>query len=150
VIVNDTDHLWGQQGGDGVWVWRSFTRGLNVLFMEELLPSPMWQDSARDAMGQVRRYSQKIDLPRMVPAPELGQTGYMLADQGREYLAFQEGDQRESRMDPRNALESFAVDWLDVMTGEAVPGRPIEGGGHRLLTTPFSGPAVAHVKRSGS
>src|SRR5262249_37173526 len=30
VIVNDTDHLWGHQGGDGVWVWKSVTRGLNV------------------------------------------------------------------------------------------------------------------------
>jgi hypothetical protein len=36
------------------------------------------------------------------------------------------------------------------MTGKAVPGRPIEGGGRRLLTTPFPGPAVARVKRSGS
>ena len=31
VIVNDTDHLWGHTGGDNVWVWKSFTRGLNVL-----------------------------------------------------------------------------------------------------------------------
>ena len=95
VIVNDTDHLWGHQGGDNVWVWRSFLRGLNVLFMEELLPSPTWQDSARDAMGQVRRFSRKIDLARMVPVPELVQTGYVLADRGREYLAFQDGGQGE-------------------------------------------------------
>ena len=57
--MNDTDHLWGHTGGDNIWVWRSFTRGLNVLFMEELLPSPTWQDSARTAMGQVRRYADR-------------------------------------------------------------------------------------------
>ncbi len=51
VIVNDTDHLWGHAGGDAVWVWKSFCRGLNVLFIEELTPSPTWQNSARNAMG---------------------------------------------------------------------------------------------------
>ncbi|MCI0625265.1 MAG: hypothetical protein L0387_27080 [Acidobacteria bacterium] len=30
VIVNDTDHLWGHTGGDSVWVWKSFTRGMQV------------------------------------------------------------------------------------------------------------------------
>ena len=34
VIVNDTDHLCGHNCGDAVWVWKSFCRGLNVLFME--------------------------------------------------------------------------------------------------------------------
>jgi hypothetical protein len=57
VIVNDTDHLWGHQGGDAVWVWRSFTRGLNVLFMEELTPSPTWQDSARQ--GKIISFPRK-------------------------------------------------------------------------------------------
>jgi hypothetical protein len=150
VIVNDTDHLWGHQGGDAVWVWRSFLRGLNILFMEELLPSPTWQDSARDAMGQVRRFSQKIDLARMVPAPELAQTGYVLADRGREYLAFQDGGQGEFWIELKDAPGTFAVEWLDVMTGKSVPGRTIEGGGRRPITTPFPGPAVAHLKKSGS
>jgi hypothetical protein len=141
---------WGHQGGDNVWVWRSFLRGLNVLFMEELLPSPTWQDSARDAMGQSRRFSRKIDLARMVPVPELVQTGYVLADRGREYLAFQDGGQGEFWIELKDAPGTFAVEWLNVTTGKAVPGRPIEGGGRRLLTTPFPGPAVAHVKWSGS
>jgi hypothetical protein len=150
VIVNDTDHLWGHQGSDGVWVWRSFLRGHNVLFMEELLPSPTWQDSARDAMGQARRFSREIDLARMMPAPALVQTGYALADRGREYLAFQDGSQGEFWIELKDAPGTYSVEWLDVMTGKMVPGRPIEGGGRRLLTTPFPGPAVAHVKRAGS
>src|SRR4051794_5919211 len=33
VILNDTDHLWGG-GGDASWVWKSFTRGLNPIFMD--------------------------------------------------------------------------------------------------------------------
>ncbi len=34
VILTDTDHLWGI-GGDAAWVWKSFTRGLNPLFMAD-------------------------------------------------------------------------------------------------------------------
>src|SRR5262249_10157269 len=83
VIVNGRDPHWGRQGGDSAWVWKGFTRGLNVLFMEELLPSPTWQDSARVAMGQVRAFSLKIDLARAVPAPELSNTGYVLASKGQ-------------------------------------------------------------------
>ena len=33
VILTDTDHLWGI-GGDVPWVWKSFLRGLNPLFMD--------------------------------------------------------------------------------------------------------------------
>src|ERR1700722_1551908 len=67
VVVNDTDHLCGHDCADSGWVWECFCRGLNVLLMEDLSPSPTWQDSARTAMGQTRRWSQKIDLAHMVP-----------------------------------------------------------------------------------
>jgi hypothetical protein len=86
----------------------------------------------------------------MVTAPELVQTGHVLADRGREYLAFQDGGQGEFWIELEDAPRTFAVEWLDVLTGKAVPGQPTAGGGGRLLTTPFPGPAVAHVKRSGS
>ena len=33
VIVSDTDHLWGI-GGNAAWVWKSFLRGLNPIFMD--------------------------------------------------------------------------------------------------------------------
>ncbi len=51
VILSDTDHLGGHTVGDNIWVWKSFCRGLHALLMEDLTPSPAWQDSARDAMG---------------------------------------------------------------------------------------------------
>ena len=52
VVLLDTDHLWGHTGGDNIWAWRTFMRGMNPLFMEELSASPTWQDSARRGMGQ--------------------------------------------------------------------------------------------------
>lgn len=33
VILSDTDHLWGI-AGSREWVWKSFLRGLNPLFMD--------------------------------------------------------------------------------------------------------------------
>ena len=33
VIISDTDHLFGL-GGDRVWVWKIFTRGINPIFMD--------------------------------------------------------------------------------------------------------------------
>ncbi|HEV3167858.1 MAG TPA: DUF6298 domain-containing protein [Isosphaeraceae bacterium] len=147
VIVNDTDHLWGHTGGDSVWVWRSFTRGLNLLFMEELTPSPTWQDSARVAMGQVRRYSQRINLARMLPLPSLMQTGFVLADRGREYLAYQDGSQGEFSLDLQDAPGRFTVEWFDITQGKVIPARAVEGGARRVFTTPFPGPAVLYLKR---
>jgi len=149
VVVNDTDHLWGHTGGDSVWVWRSFTRGLNVLFMEELTPSPTWQDSARVAMGQVRAFSRTIDLAHMVPAPELAGTGYVLASKGQEYLVYQDGSLGEFSVDLRNVTGTFEVKWYDTNHSNFVPGKPVTGGGRRVLTTPFPGPAAVHLKRTG-
>src|SRR5260370_35724539 len=84
VIVNDTDHLCGHTCGDGVWVWKSLTRGLNVLFMEELPPSPIWQDSARDGMGQTRAFSEAVDLSQLEPRTDLASVKYCLANPGFE------------------------------------------------------------------
>jgi hypothetical protein len=148
VVVNDTDHLWGHQGGDAVWVWRSFTRGLNVLFMEELTPSPTWQDSARAAMGQVRRWAERIDLAHMEPVPRLAQTGYVLAGPGTEYLAFQDGSQGEFWVDLTGAAGEYAVEWFDITRGESKPGRAVRGGGRVLCTTPFPGPAALYLRRA--
>jgi hypothetical protein len=148
VVVNDTDHLWGHTGGDSAWVWKSFTRGLNVLFMEELTPSPTWQDSARVAMGQARRFADAIDLAHMPPKPELVQTGYLLAAPGREYLAYQDGSQGEFWIDLKDASGKFAVTWFDTATGKSHDGRPVAGGGRRVLTTPFPGAAAVHLKRA--
>jgi hypothetical protein len=147
VIVNDTDHLWGHTGGDSTWVWKSFTRGLNALFMEELSPSPTWQDSARVAMGQVRAFSQKTDLAHMVPAPELSATGYILASRGREYLAFQDGSLGEFWIDLKDAPGEFEVQWYDTTRGMFVPGKPATGGARRVFTTPFPGPAALYLTR---
>jgi hypothetical protein len=145
-IVSDTDHLWGHTGGDNVWVWKSFCRGLNVLFMEELSPSPTWQDSARTAMGQTRRYSEKMNLAAMVPRSDLAETSYCLADQGKEFLVFQLGNKGEFTVNMSSASGTFSAEWLNVNTGTTIVDKPVSGGAIRTFTTPFGGPAALYLK----
>jgi hypothetical protein len=146
VVVSDTDHLCGHTCGDNIWVWKSFARGLNVLFMEELTPSPTWHDSARVAMGQTRRFAEKINLAEMSPHDELASTRYCLAKPGSEYLVFQPGGRGEFTVNLSDAAGSFAVEWFDVNADKTLPGEAVEGGGRRIFRTPFPGPAVLYVK----
>ena len=149
VIVDDTDHLCGHTCGDTLWVWKCFYHGLNVLFMEDLSPSPTWQDSARDAMGQVRRFSERINLAQMVPVDNLSETRYCLANAGREYLAFQPGNKGEFALNLSESPGTFAVEWLNASTGATVQGEPVKGGGVRTFPTPFGGPGVLYLKILG-
>ncbi len=145
VVVSDTDHLWGHTGGDNIWVWRSFTRGLNVLFMEEMLPSPTWQDSARQAMGQIRRYAERMNLAAMKPDRKVAATGYALANRGREYLVFQ-SNKGEFTVDLSDAKGVFQGEWLDVNANRTIAAKTVEGGKSWTFTTPFPGPAALYLK----
>ena len=148
VVVNDTDHLCGHDCADSIWVWKCFCRGLNVLLMEDLSPSPTWQDSARTAMGQTRSWSQKIDLAHMVPdlRSEVSETKYCLANRGQEYLVFQEGSRGEFTVDLSDAPGSFTSEWFNVNTGATTAWKSVPGGGVRTFPTPFGGPAVLYLK----
>jgi hypothetical protein len=146
VIINDTDHLCGHTCGDNIWVWKSFCRGLNVLFMEELSPSPIWQDSARVAMGQTRRYAEKMNLAEMAPHNELASVRYCLAKPGSEYLIFQPGGRGVFTVNLKGAEGTLAVEWLNINADATVPGKPVQGGGARAFTTPFPGPAALYLK----
>ncbi len=145
VIVNDTDHLWGHTAGDSIWVWKSFCRGLNVLFMETLAPSPTWQDSARRAMGQTRAFSNRINLGSLQPNGELTSTCYCLARPGSEYVVFQ--PVFESFMvDLTGAPGQFTAHWSDTEAGDPIPAETVPGGKIHTIQAPFKGPSVLHLK----
>src|SRR5688500_18580594 len=42
VSIDDTDHIYGT-GGDAAWVWKTFLRGHNPIYMDPL----KWDDSLR-------------------------------------------------------------------------------------------------------
>lgn len=103
VVLSDTDHIWGI-GGDPAWVWRSFTRGLNILFMDPYTTQmrgifPLWQGAAsapaapqwepvRRAMGDAGVLARALPLDDMRPLGELASSGYCLAAAGQRYVAF--------------------------------------------------------------
>ncbi len=113
--------------------------------MEELLPSPTWQDSARVAMGQTRRYTEKMDLAAMIPDTKITNPGYCLVKRGIEYLAFQ-ADRGEFTLDLGDAPGTFTVEWLDINRNRAVAGKPVPGGAIRRFVTPFGGPSALYLK----
>ena len=108
MILSDTDHLWGI-GGNQAWVWKSFCRGLNPLFMDPYRnafneqeeqecarfraggdPAHGPHDGSRCARAWATRwpYAERMDLAAAIPHNELASSGYCLAEPGREYLVY--------------------------------------------------------------
>lgn len=149
VILNDTDHLWGI-GGNPQWVWKSFCRGLNPIFMDPYDGTVIggrlearW-DPVRRNLGHVLALAERLDLTRMTPRNGFASTGFCLVDPGAEYVVYlPEGGQAE--LDLSAADGALSVEWIDPLTGEATAGVPVEGGAKRAFTSPFAGDAVLHV-----
>jgi hypothetical protein len=175
VIINDTDHLWGH-GGNPVWVWKSFTRGLNPIFMDPWWPlyiesteniapwvfvggvlkdDPDYPDWAptRRAMGDTRHYADKMDLVAMTPQPDLVSTRYCLADPGREYLVYlpQGGSVTIDLRTPgrlHDPAARYAVEWFFPSIGRTLTlGKALAGGDYAVTTAPYTGDAVLYLKR---
>ncbi len=168
VIISDTDHLWGI-GGDRAWVWKSFTRGLNPIFMDPI-ERPRWE-SVRRAMGITLAYADRMNLSSMKPHGDLASSGYCLANPGREYLVYVplEVPSLESRrffhrfkqqirnirrlfgtrvtVDLLADTGPFQVEWLNPSSGEKKLGRPVQGGTKVSFTAPFRGDAVLYIRR---
>ncbi len=180
-IIVDTDHLWGY-GGDHTWVWKSFMRGLNPIFMDpwEPLPTstnpnnhpslPAWEP-LRTAMGDTRRYAEKIDLAAMEPRGDLTTTGYCLANPAKEYLIYlptneDSGERGSDRFHLRRSMswlrqlmggnqtvgvdlsessKTFRVEWFNPRTSETFSGGVRKGGSRQSFTAPFSADAVLYL-----
>jgi hypothetical protein len=165
VVLTDTDHLWGH-GAEVAWVWKSFTRGMNVLFMDpwEPIPAdmpfwvrngvslnrryhPLW-DPVRRNLGYTRQFAERMDLNACVPRNDLCTSTYCLADPGREYLCYFPCGGAEG-LDLWDAPGTFSGEWFNPDTGEARAGGEIEGGRRHALGSPFGGPAVLYLGRKG-
>jgi len=148
VILSDTDHLWGI-GGNQAWVWKSFLRGMNPLFMDPydgvVLGNrfdPKW-DPIRKSLGYTLRLANEMDLASMTPQNDLASTGYCLANAaaGGEYLVYlpEGGDVTVELSATPGTLN---VRWLDPTAGNCKPGGTTPGGAIRRFTAPLRGDAV--------
>jgi len=155
VVLADTDHLWGVPPAEEAetvrkWVWRSFLRGLQPIFMDPYrdarlgkAPDAVW-DPVRRAMGATLTWAKQVDLARTTPQGDLASTGYCLADDGREYLIYQpEG----GRFSARLPAGTYRAAWYDCSRAEQSPPRKVRapGGGVRLAP-PFEGDVLLHLK----
>lgn len=98
VILLDTDHICGICG-DRQWVWKSFTRGKNLIFMDQYDDSYRLNGggynqnnpndvSLRQNLGYTRSYANRMNLTAMTPQPNLCSTSYCLANPAEEGAAY--------------------------------------------------------------
>ena len=153
VVIVDTDHLWGE-GGDRVWVWKSFTRGLNLLFMDCYNNNYCTSDSPSTAtranvtanMGYARTYASRMNMAKMVPHGELSSSGYALANPAAngEYLVYLPNG-GSVNVDLSSTPGSLDIEWLNPSNGKVQFAGSVNGGSNRSFTVPFSGDAVLYI-----
>jgi hypothetical protein len=149
VIVSDTDHLWGI-GGDREWAWKSFTRGLNVIYMDpwdgQFIPVSANID-LRVNMGYILTYAKKINLVAMTPRGDLVSTGYALANPvaGGQYLVYLPTGGTVT-VNLTGTPGTLNVEWFNPATGATTSGGTVGGGASRQLTPPFGGDAVLYIR----
>jgi len=156
VIIVDTDHLWGL-GGDRAWVWRSFLRGLNPIYMDSYTdhsdgafpndgnaaPDP----DARKAMGHTLSYAKRMNLIAMTPREDLASTGYCLANSsGGEYLVYAQNGGTFT-VNLSGTTGSLNVEWFNPGTGQTIAGAPIAAGATQSMSAPFGGMSVLYLRR---
>ncbi len=165
VILNDTDHLWGI-GGNQAWVWKSFCRGLNPIFMDpysetqygendsvwtdhltgNTVLDPRWEP-IRKSMGYTLRYASRMDLASAEPHNDLASTKYCLANPGVEYLVYLP-DGGKVTVDLSAASGALTVEWFNPSTDETTSAEAVAGGVKQDFTAPFSGDAVLYITAS--
>lgn len=167
VIILDNDHTWnnpcipknGPNRADHAWVWKSFLRGYNPIYMDPLdLSQPdgvldFAKSSApaialaRPAMGHTRAYAERMNLAAMTPRDDLASTQYCLANPGKAYLVYLP-DGGEVTVDLSAAKGPLAVEWFNPRTGEQRASGRAEGGAQRPFQAPFEGDAVLYLRRA--
>lgn len=156
VSLLDTDHVFGV-GGDQKWVWKAFTRGYNVLFMDPY-DDPRWEpilrnqgvgvkdaEAPRRAMGVARRCAERIDLAAATPQTDLASTGYCLANPGKEYVIYLP-DGGDVKVNLSGAHGQFLVEWIHPITGKTEPGKEVDGGQWSAFESPLVGDAVLFLR----
>lgn len=146
VIISDTDHL-GGIWGSSEWVWKSFTRGLNPIFMDpydhQIIGegSPASWDAVRSSLGHTRILAERIDLAATIPDGKRASTGYCLSEPGVAHIVFAPAG-GDIQVDLTDTHVTCNVEWLEVATGKVTQTEPVAGGAKRSFRAAFKGAAV--------
>jgi hypothetical protein len=155
VVFNDTDHLGGSSVGDRAWVWKSFTRGLNTLFMDRYdLPYSITNGpipnaiEIRRAMGNTLSYAERMDLLHDTPSTSIASTGYALAG-STECLVYNPAG-GSFTVNLQGYSGSLQVEWFNPVGQQTTAGGTVAGGATRTFQAAFSGDAVLYLRTPGS
>jgi hypothetical protein len=151
VILSDTDHLWGI-GGNQAWVWKSFLRGCNPLFMDPydgiVLGNKFdskWEPIRR-SLGYTSTYALKMNLTAMRPRNNLTSTKYCLANPGAEYLVYNPAEDNPA-ITVKLKAGTYKYEWFNPDTGKVVSEGTVKtADGDNKLEAPFKGDAVLYLK----
>jgi hypothetical protein len=155
VVISDTDHF-APGKGDALWAWKSFVRGHHTILMDFGLTGGFQAEAesfksfeaTRYAMGDTRRYADRMNLIGMAPCGDLTSTGFALANPGKEYLVLQPLADSPS-FDVQLQRGTYSVEWHSVATRETTdaPDLTVEKDGQVAFSSPFAtGPAVLYLK----
>jgi hypothetical protein len=165
VVITDTDH-YAPGRGDALWAWRSFLRGHHPILMDFGLiggmdppdptagPMPYAAfEPARLAMGDTRRFAERMNLIEMTPREDLSSTGYMLASPGHEYLVLEpSGSQEPFTVTAQPG--TYEVEWFGVEDRRGVETDTVEVSGSAessfVAPSEIEGPAVLSLRRIGT
>jgi hypothetical protein len=161
VVISDTDHY--TQGGDALWAWKTFLRGHHPMLMDygliggfesaanaqEGVPPFEAYEPARLAMGDTRRYAERVSLIDMQPRVDVASTRFALVNPGQEYLVLEpNGDGKPFTVEL--TAGRYAAEWFDVGERRAVETTPIEvaAEGPVEFIPPFAErPSVLYLRR---
>ena len=167
VIIADTDHF-APGGGDALWAWKSFLRGHHPILMDFGLiagvaptsdvdpdagvPPFEFYEPVRWAMGDTRRYAERMNLIEMEPRRELSSTGYTLANPGEEYLVLEpDGDGRAFSV--QLAAGRYSAEWFNIDSREVAEGNDVTADAAGLIEFPPpwpNGSAVLYLVRDAN
>jgi hypothetical protein len=162
VVITDTDH-YAPGKGDALWAWKSFLRGHHPILMDFGIidvvhpldaslgvPPFEFYEPARYAMGDTRRYADRMALAHMVPRGDLTSTRFALANPGSEYLVLQPADIGAAFTVTLSA-GTYSAEWFSVNDRKTVAADAVtaERDGAVSFQPPFgaTGPCVLYLKR---
>jgi hypothetical protein len=114
------------------------------------VPPYEFYEPARLAMGDTRRYAERVGLIDMTPRGDLASTGYALANPGSEYVVLQPQSNHEA-LTVTLTTGTYDVEWFSVSRREtiaAASAQARETGAVQFTPPVGDGPWVLYLRRS--